>query len=132
MSIEMTVAASDRLWAEAKNYACDMSNMCATSSREGGTLSYEKWYDNKPSLQHVRPFGTVGYARNGKRTNKLAPKGEKCIMLGLAHNPLRDTVMVLIVRSGEVDHRQNISWHPESVPCQPGTPTSTGAMKEQN
>ena len=127
---EMTVAASDRLWAEAMNYACDMSNMCVTSSLGGDTSPYEKWYGEKPSLQHVRPFGTVGYARGGKRAHKLAPKGEKCIMLGLAHNHPRDTVKVLIVRSGEVVHRQNISWHPESVPCEPRTPISTGDMKE--
>ena len=64
---EMTVliAASDRLWAEALNYACDMSNMCVTSSLEGGTSPYEKWYDRNPSLQHLQPFGTVGYARKG-------------------------------------------------------------------
>ena len=28
---EVIVAASDRLWAEALNYACEMSNMCVTS-----------------------------------------------------------------------------------------------------
>ena len=39
---EVTVAASDRLWAEPLNYACDISNMCVTSSLEGGTSPYEK------------------------------------------------------------------------------------------
>ncbi|CAM9940558.1 unnamed protein product, partial [Ascophyllum nodosum] len=47
---EVTVAASDRLWAEALNYACDMSNMCVASSLEGGTSPYEKWYGREPSL----------------------------------------------------------------------------------
>ena len=59
---EMKVAASDRLWAEALNYACDMSNMCVTSSFEGGTSPYAKLYGKKPSLEHLQPFGTVGYA----------------------------------------------------------------------
>ena len=47
---EMTVAASGRLWAEALNYACDMSSMCVASSLEGDTSPNEKWYGRKPSL----------------------------------------------------------------------------------
>ena len=95
---EMTVAASDRLWAEALNYACDMSNMCVTSSLESDTSPYEKWYGRKPSLQHLQqPFGTVGYARKGKRAHKLAPRGEQCVLLGIAHNHPRETVKVPVV-----------------------------------
>ena len=72
---EMAVAASDRLWAEALNYTCDMSNMCVASSLEGDTSPYEKWYGSKPSLEHLKqPFGPVGYARKGKRAHKLAPR----------------------------------------------------------
>ena len=94
---EMAVAASDKLWAETLNYACDMSNMCVASSFEGGTSPYEKWYGRKPSLQHLEPFGTVGYARKGTRAHKLAPRGEQCVMLGIAHNHPRDTVKVLVL-----------------------------------
>ncbi|CAN0458898.1 unnamed protein product, partial [Ascophyllum nodosum] len=83
---EMTGAASDRLWAEALNHACDMSNMCVTSSLEGGTSPYEKWYGRKPSLQHLQPFGTVSYTQKGKRAHKLAPIGEQCVVLGIDHN----------------------------------------------
>ena len=75
---EMTVAASDKLWTEGLNYAGDMSNMCVSSSLEAGTSPYEKWYGRKPSLQHLQPFGTVGYARKRKRAHKLAPRGEQC------------------------------------------------------
>ena len=92
---DMTVAASDRPWAEALNYVCDMSNMCVTSSLEGSTSPYDKWYGRKPSLQQLQPFGIVGYARKRKRAHKLAPRGEQCIMLGIAHNHPRDTVKVL-------------------------------------
>ncbi|CAN0440914.1 unnamed protein product, partial [Ascophyllum nodosum] len=83
---EMTVAASDRLWAEALKYAYNRSNMCVTSSLEGGTSPYDKWYGRKPSLQHLQPFGTVGDARKEKIAHKLAPRGEQCVMLGTAHN----------------------------------------------
>ncbi|CAN0414389.1 unnamed protein product [Ascophyllum nodosum] len=67
---EMTGATSDRFWAEALNHACDMSNMCVTSSLEGGTSPYETWYVRKPSLQHLHPFGTVTYAQKEKRAHK--------------------------------------------------------------
>ena len=123
---EVTVAASDRLWAEALNYACDMSNMCVTSSLEGGTSPYEKWYGRKPSLQHLQPFGTVGYARKGKRAHKLAPRGEQCVMLGIAHNHPRDTVKVLVIQTGQIVNRQNVSWHPEIVPDGPISPAPAG------
>ena len=106
---EMTLAASDRLWAEALNYACDMYNICVTPSLEGGTSPYEKWYGRKPSLQHLQQFGTVGYARKGKRAYKLAPRGEQCVMLSIAHNHPRDTVKVLVVQTGQLLNRRNIS-----------------------
>ena len=123
---EVTVAASDRLWAEALKHACDMSNMCVTSSREGGTSPYEKWYGKKPSLQHLQPFGTVGYLRNGKRVHKLAPRGEQCVMLGIAHNHPRDTVKVLVVQTGQIVNRQNVSWHSETAPGGPISPAPVG------
>ena len=99
--LQMTVATSDRLRDEALNYAYDTSNMCVTSPVEGGTSTYEKWYDRKQSLQHLRPFGTVGYARKRKRAHKLAPRGEQCVMLGIARNHPRDTVKVLVVQTGK-------------------------------
>ncbi|CAN0335182.1 unnamed protein product, partial [Ascophyllum nodosum] len=123
---EVTVAASDILWAEALNYACDMSNMCVTSSLEGGTSPYEKWYGRKPSLQHLQPSGTVGYARKRKRAHKLAPRGEQCVMLGIAHNHPRDTVKVLVVQTGQIVTRQNVSWHPDIVPDGPISPAPAG------
>ena len=60
---EMTMAASHRLWAEVLNHAWDMSYMCVTSPLEGNTSPYEKWYGRKLSLQHLQPFGTVGYSQ---------------------------------------------------------------------
>ena len=126
MPQEMTVAASGRLWAEALNHACDMSNMCVTSSLEGGTSPYEKWYGRKPSLQYLQPFGTVEYVRKGKRAHKLAPRGEQCVMLGIAHNHPRDTVKVLVFQTGQIVNRQTISWHPETATSGPISPAPVG------
>ena len=69
---EMTVAASDRLWAEAPNYACDMSNMCVTSSLEGGTSPYETWYGRKLSLQHLQPFGNRRVRTKGEESAQIS------------------------------------------------------------
>ena len=127
---EMTVAASERLWAEALNHACDMSNMCVTSSPEGSTSPYEEWYGRKPSLQHLQSFGTVGYARKGERAHKLAPRGEQCVMLGIAHNHLRDTVKAVVVHMGQIVNRQNVSWHPETVPGGSISPAPGGTITQ--
>ena len=123
---EMAVAASDRLWAEALNYACDMTNMCVTSSLEGGTSPYEKWYGRKQSLQHLQPFGTVGYARKGERAHRLAPRREQCVMLGIAHIHSRNTVKVLVVQTGQIVNRQNVFWHYETATGGPISPAPAG------
>lgn len=88
-------------------YACDTSKSFVISSFEGGALPYEKWCGRKPSLEHLSPFDTVGYARRGKRAHKLAPKGEQCTMLGIAHSHPRGEVQ--IIKTGEIVHRQNVS-----------------------
>ena len=123
---EMTVAASDRLWAEALNHACDMSNMCVTSSLEGSTSPYEKWYGRNPYLQHLQPFGTAGYAQKEKRARKLAPRGLQCAMLGITHTHSRDTVKVQVVETWQLGNRQNVSWHRETAPGGPISPTPVG------
>ncbi|CAN0075317.1 unnamed protein product, partial [Sphacelaria rigidula] len=73
---------TNRLWAEAMQYACDTSNMCVTSSLDEGVTPYELWYGNKPSLSGILPLGTVGYMRHHSPPNKLAPGGHKHILLG--------------------------------------------------
>ena len=104
-----------------------MSNMCVASSLEDDTSPYEKWYGRNPSLQHLKqPFGAVGYARKGKRAHRLALRGEQCVLLGIAHNHPRETVKVLVVQTGQIVNRQNISWHYESTPGGPILPASTG------
>ena len=48
------------------------------------------------------------------REHKLAPRGQKCIMMGIAHNHPSGTVKVRNVRTGQLVHRQDVSWHPKS------------------
>ena len=61
----------------------------------------------------LHPFGTVGYLKRIKRKHDLAPRGEKCLMMGIAQNYPSSTFRVLNVNKGEIAIRQNVSWHPE-------------------
>ena len=103
---------SDRLWAEAMAYACDMWNRCTTSSLDSGTSPYELWYGRRPTFDNILPFGTVRYLRRPRPKHKLAPRGAKCIMLGLAPGCPRDTFRVRDLNTGRIDNRQAVSWHP--------------------
>ena len=47
-------------------------------------------------------------------------------MLGIAHNHPRDTVNVLVVQTGQIVNRQNISWYPETAPGGPISPAPAG------
>ena len=47
-------------------------------------------------------------------------------MLGIAHNHPRDTVKVLVVRTGQRVNRQNVSWPSETAPGGPISPAPAG------
>ena len=56
------------------------------------------------------PFGAVGYARQSVREHKMAPKGEKCVFMGIPLNFPTGTVSVLIVRTRNIVERQAVQW----------------------
>ena len=66
-------------------------------------------YGSSPSLKNLLPFGTVGYMRQPQPKNKLAPRGSKCIMLGVAANYPQDTFLVRNLSMGHIVERQAIS-----------------------
>ena len=80
----VTKGASERLWAEAMAYACDMSNKCVTDSLDHDKTPYEMWHGRLPAFDTLLPFGTVGYRRVEKPAHKLASRGAKCILSGTA------------------------------------------------
>ena len=108
----MTAGKSDRLWAEAMNYVCKMSNRCTTTSLNPSVFPYELWVGHRPTFDHLIPFGTVGYLRRPTPELKLAPRGAKCIMLGVNTNYPRRTFRVRELTTGQVTIRQVIIWHP--------------------
>ena len=73
----------EKLWAQAMLFACDVTNKSVTTSTNEGKSPYELWFGNSPTAYHLRPFGTVGYARQSVREHKMAPKGEKCVFMGI-------------------------------------------------
>ena len=108
----MTAGKSDRLWAEAINYACEMSNRYTITSLNPGVSAYELWVGHRPTFDHLIPFGTVGYLRQPKPEHKLAPRGAKCIMLDIDTNYPRRTFRVRDLTTGQVVMREAIIWHP--------------------
>ena len=59
----MTAGKSNRLWAEAMNYACEMSYRCTTASLSPGVSPYKLWVDTGPRLitsSRLEPLDTCG------------------------------------------------------------------------
>ena len=79
----MTAGKSDRFWAEAMNYAFEMSNRCTATSLNPGVSPYELWLEHRPTFDHPIPFGTARFLRRLKPEHTSAPRGAKYIMLGI-------------------------------------------------
>ena len=67
---------------------------------------------NRPTFDHLLPFGTVGYLRRLKPEHKLAPRGAQCILLGIDTNYPRRTFRVRDLTTGQVIMRQATIWYP--------------------
>ena len=100
----------EKLWAQAMLFACDVTNKSVTTSTDECKLSYELWLGQFPTADHLRPFGAVGNARRSVREHKMAPKGEKCVFLGIPRNFPTGTVSVLLVRTRKIVERRAVQW----------------------
>ena len=71
-----------RLWAEATHTAVYILNR-TINSQVGIVTPYELWFKTKPSVSHLRTFGTLAYIfiDKSKRT-KFQPKGSRVIFVG--------------------------------------------------
>ena len=95
----------EKLWSHAMLFAWDV-----TTSTIGGKSPYELWFGKFPTADHLRPFGAVGYARRSVREHKMAPKGEKCVFMGIPRNFPPGTVSVLLVRIMKIVERRALQW----------------------
>ena len=75
---------SSKLWAEAMKMACDMSSINTTTANEGCV----------------------------SRGHKLAPWGEKYVMVGMVHNHPSGTKTLKNPKTGDIMCRRSVLWHP--------------------
>ena len=71
-----------RFWAEAVLCAVYLLNRCPTKSLDTKT-PHEVWSTHKPSVSHLRVFGSIAYIKVPEaRRTKLEDKEEQCILIG--------------------------------------------------
>ena len=77
---------SEKFWEEAVATAYLRSRIVTRSLKENMT-PYEKWYDWKPNLAHLRVFGCMAYAHvpDSNRRGKPSKKAEKLRFIGHSH-----------------------------------------------
>lgn len=97
------------LWAEAVNCSVYLLNR-SSSSQTKNITPYELWNGMKPSLEHIRIFGSEGYVHvPDERRKKLDKKSVKMILVGYENENYRmfDTEMKKIIVSRNVRFNEN-------------------------
>ena len=99
--------APSSLWAEAINTAVYLRNRVPTRSVKNMT-PFEAWSGKKPSIGHIRTFGSLAYAHIDKAVRdhpnnlgKLGPKAHRCVLVGYSEqskayrlwDPIKKTVL---------------------------------------
>lgn len=69
------------LWAEAVTTAVYLRNRCPTRALAGGT-PFEAWKGHKPSVKHMRVFGSRAFALDKCTKGKFKAKGKEYIFVG--------------------------------------------------
>lgn len=64
---------------------------CCEEIYPPSTKPHNLWFGRRPSFDNILTFGTPGYLRRFQCEHKLAPRGAKDIMLGLAEGFPRET-----------------------------------------
>ncbi|KAE9007452.1 hypothetical protein PR001_g16969 [Phytophthora rubi] len=99
-------------WAEAVSTAVYLINR-STNTERSGVTPYQVSFKVKPEMEHLRVFGSPGYAHidDVKRT-KLESKSFRCMFLGYAENAKGyrvydlDAAKVKVSRSVKLDERE--------------------------
>ncbi|KAE9332807.1 hypothetical protein PR003_g14330, partial [Phytophthora rubi] len=113
-------------WAEAVSTAVYLINR-STNTQHTSVTPYELGFKVKPTLEHLRVFGSHGYAHvdKAKRT-KPEPKSFRCMFLGYAENVKGyrvfdlDASKVKVTRSVKLDERE-VDGIYETLPARNGT-----------
>jgi len=101
-------------WAEAVDCAIYLSNRCPTKSLNGMTPQ-EAWSRRKPSVSHLKVFGSIGYVHvDDQVRTKLDDKSKMMIFVGYDqkskgykfYNPIEGKMVI----SGEVEFNEEGAW----------------------
>ena len=102
-------------WAEAVYTAVYLTNRCPTKAVWGKT-PFEAWRGRKPSLNHLKVFGSICYAHIPKvHRSKFGEASERCIFVGYSSMSKGYRIFslaenkVFISRDIQVD--ENASWN---------------------
>ena len=69
-------------WAEAISTANYLRNRCTSESIDGET-PFKLWTGKRPTLTHLRPFGTKALVLDkSQQRGKFEPKSKECILIG--------------------------------------------------
>ncbi|CAJ2647891.1 unnamed protein product [Trifolium pratense] len=106
-------------WGEAVNTAAYVLNRCPTKRLKDNTRE-ELWTGHKPSVKHLRIFGSLCYRRiPDEKRRKLDDKSEKLILIGYdatgayrMYNP--NNKKVVISRDVIVDEKSQWKWSSEA------------------
>ena len=101
------------LWAEAVNTCVYVLNRSYTKSLKGETL-YEKWSGRKPSIDHLRVFGSVVHVKTTSKMSKLEDRGTVMILIGYERgtkaNRCLDPLNFKVTMSRDVIFEESNSW----------------------
>lgn len=108
-------------WAEAVYTAVYLTNRCPTKAVWGKT-PFEAWRGRKPSLNHLKVFGSICYAHILKvNRSKLGEASERCIFVGYSSMSKGYRIFslaenkVFISRDVQVDEYASWNWKENRV-----------------
>ena len=74
---------SNVFWAEAISTACYIANRIQTSAVKDGKTPFERWYERKPNLSHLKVFGCMAFVHvPDVQCHKSDKKAEKLRFVG--------------------------------------------------
>uniref|UniRef100_W8AUM1 Retrovirus-related Pol polyprotein from transposon TNT 1-94 n=1 Tax=Ceratitis capitata TaxID=7213 RepID=W8AUM1_CERCA len=77
----LSAGAEESLWAEAVHTAAYLRNRSPTKALDGVT-PYEAWHGHKPTVAHLREFGSFAVALDKRQHNKFKARGKEYTLVG--------------------------------------------------
>ena len=100
-------------WAEAISTAVYVRNRMPTTAIKGNTTPYERWYERKPNVSHLRVFGCMAFAHGpDSKRQKLDKKAERLRFVGYCRTSkgyrLFDEIKRKMVVRRDVEFNENV------------------------